>query len=47
MNVKLRYFMWEFLPVGAVDKPKLPVFLTSWVDKPSSLCMYTMGQIRI
>jgi hypothetical protein len=30
-----------------VDKPKLPVFLTSWVDKSSSLCMYTMGQICI
>jgi hypothetical protein len=47
MNVKLRYFMWELLLVGAVDKPKLPVFLTSWVDKSSSLCIYTMGQIRI
>jgi hypothetical protein len=47
MNVKLRYFMWELLPIGAVDKPKLPIFLTSWVDKSSSLCMYTMGQIRI
>jgi flagellar biosynthesis GTPase FlhF len=47
MNVKLKYFMWELLPAGAMDKPKLPVFLTSWVDKSSSLCMYTMGQICI
>jgi hypothetical protein len=47
VNVKLRYLMWELLPVGVVDKPKLPVFLTSWVDKSSSLCMYTMGQICI
>jgi hypothetical protein len=39
--------MWELLPADAVDKSKLPIFLTSWVDKSSSLCMYTMGQIRI
>jgi hypothetical protein len=39
--------MWELLPAGAVDKSKLPIFLTSWVDKSSSLCMYTMGQTRI
>ena len=38
--------MWEFLPVGAMDKSKLSIFLTSWVDK-FSLCMYTMGQIHI
>jgi hypothetical protein len=39
--------MWELLPAGVVDKSKLPIFLTSWVDKSSSLCMYTMGQTRI
>jgi hypothetical protein len=46
-NVIHRYFMWELLPAVAVDKSKLPIFLTSWVDKSSSLCIYTMGQIRI
>jgi hypothetical protein len=39
-----RYFMRELLPHGAVDEPQLPVFLTSWVDKSSALCMYTMTQ---
>jgi hypothetical protein len=39
--------MWELLSVGVVDKSKLPIFLTSWVDKTSSLCMYTMDQTRI
>jgi hypothetical protein len=39
-----RYFMRELLLHGAVDEPQLPVFLTSWVDKSSALCMYTMTQ---
>jgi hypothetical protein len=40
LNVILRYFMWELLPASVVDKSK-------WVDKSSSLCMYTMVQTRI
>jgi hypothetical protein len=44
VNVILRYFMWELLLAGAMDKSKLPIFLTSWVDKSSSLCM---GQTHI
>jgi hypothetical protein len=47
VNVILIYCMWELLSVGVVDKSKLPIFLTSWVDKTSSLCMYTMDQTRI
>jgi hypothetical protein len=47
MYVTLRYFMRELLSLGTVDKPKLPVFLTSSVDKSSAFCMYTMGQTRI
>jgi sRNA-binding protein len=47
MYVTLRYFMRELLPLGAVDKPKLPVFLTSWVDKTSALSMYTTGHTRM
>jgi hypothetical protein len=47
LNVILKYFIWELLPAGAVDKSKLSIFLTSWVDKSSSLCMYTMDQTRI
>jgi hypothetical protein len=47
LNVILKYFMWKLLPAAAVDKSKLPIFLTSWVDKSSSLCMYTMGETCI
>jgi hypothetical protein len=39
--------MRELHPHGVVDEPQLPVFLTSWVDKSSALCMYTMTQSRI
>jgi hypothetical protein len=36
--------MRELVPLGAVVKPQLPIFLTSWVDKASASCMYTMTQ---
>jgi hypothetical protein len=36
--------MRELLPLGAKVKPQLPLFLTSWVDKTSAQCMYTMSQ---
>jgi hypothetical protein len=36
--------MRELLPLGAKVKPMLPLFLTSWVDKASIQCMYTMSQ---
>jgi len=38
--------MRELLPHGAIIESDLPVFLTSWVDKASHLCMYTVTQIR-
>jgi hypothetical protein len=38
--------MKELLLLGAVDKPKFLVLLTSWVDKSSTQCMYTMSQKR-
>jgi hypothetical protein len=47
MWLHLRYFMRELVPLGAVVKPQLPIFLTSWVDKASASCMYTMTQTRI
>jgi hypothetical protein len=42
-----KYFIRELLPFGAVVKPQLRVFLTSWVDKASSQCIYTMTQTHI
>jgi septal ring factor EnvC (AmiA/AmiB activator) len=38
--------MRELLPFGTQVKPQLPLFLTSWVDKTSAQCMYTMTQTR-
>jgi hypothetical protein len=46
MWVHLRYFMRELVPLGALVKPQLPMFLTSWVDKTSASCMYSMTQTR-
>lgn len=45
--VLLKYFMRELILLGIVVKPQLPIFLTSWVDKTSTQCMYTMTQTRI
>ena len=39
--------MRELVQQGAVVKPQLPLFLTSWVDKTSAQCMYTMSQTRV
>jgi hypothetical protein len=36
--------MWELVPLEAVVKPHLPLFLTSWMDKTSIQCMYNMTQ---
>jgi hypothetical protein len=44
LGVFLRYFMKKLLPQGAKVKPQLPLFLTSWMDKTSAQCMYTMTQ---
>jgi cation transport ATPase len=41
-----KYYMRELLPLGAMKKAQLPVCLTSWVDKTSPLCMYTMIHTR-
>jgi hypothetical protein len=46
MWIHLRYFMRELVPLGAVVKPQLPLFFTSWVDKTSTSCMYTMTLTR-
>ena len=37
--------MGELLPRGAIIESQLLVFLTSWTDKASPLCIYTMTHI--
>jgi hypothetical protein len=39
--------MKELLPKGAIDKNKLPLFLTTWVDKTSQHCMFSQGQLQM
>jgi hypothetical protein len=38
--------MRELVPIGVVVKSQLSMFLTSYVDKTSASCMYTMTQMR-
>jgi hypothetical protein len=38
--------MRELVPKGAMEVGKLPIFLTTWVDKSSPLCMFTHAQLR-
>jgi hypothetical protein len=42
----IMYFIRELLPLGAIEDAHLSQFLTSWTDKNSSACMYTMFLIR-
>ena len=39
--------MKELLAVGALDRNRLPLFLTTWVDKTSQQCMFTPGQLKV
>jgi hypothetical protein len=32
--------MRKLLPLGVIEEPHLPVYLTSWVDKTSPLHVY-------
>ena len=36
----IKYFKREFLPLGAIEEPHLPQYLSSWVDKNFVQCMY-------
>jgi hypothetical protein len=45
--VDFRYFMRELLPLGAMEKAQLSVYLSSWVDKTSPLCMYAMTHTQV
>jgi hypothetical protein len=41
-----RYFRYELLAKGAISKEYLPVFLTTWVDRSNSACMFSALQLR-
>jgi hypothetical protein len=39
--------MKELLTKGAIDKNKLPLFLTTWGDKTSQHCVFSQGQLQM
>jgi hypothetical protein len=43
----IRYFKRELLPLGAIEETHLPQYLSSWIDKNSPQCMYTVYLVRL
>ncbi len=41
-----RYFKYELLAKGAISKEELPIFLTTWLDRSNSACMFSALQQR-
>ena len=44
--ISYRYFKYELLAKGAITKDDLPIFLSAWLDRSNSLCMFSMNQQR-
>jgi hypothetical protein len=43
----LRYFKRELLLLGAIEETHMPQYLSSWTDKNSPQCMYTVYLVRL
>jgi hypothetical protein len=43
----IRYFKRELLLLGAIEETQLPQYLSSWTDKNSPQCMYTVYLVRL
>ena len=41
-----RYFKFELYAKKAIEKKDLPPFLTTWLDRSSSDCMFSAYQLR-
>ena len=41
-----RYFKYELLAKGAITKENLSIFLSTWLDKSNSTCMFSANQPR-
>ncbi len=41
-----RFFKYELLAKGAITKDDLPIFLSAWLDRSNSLCMFSPKQLR-
>ena len=46
MCLILRYFKLELFPKKAIQKADLPPFLTTWLDRSSSDCMFSTIQLK-
>ena len=46
MCISYRYFKYELLAKGAITKDDLPIFLSAWLDRSNSLCMFSPNQQR-
>ena len=44
--ISRRYFKYELLAKGAISKEDLPVFLSAWLDRSNSTCMFSANQQR-
>ena len=40
------YFKYKLLAKGAISKEDLPIFLSSWLDRSNSACMFSAVQQR-
>ena len=40
------YFKYELLAKGAITKEDLPIFLSAWVDRSNTTCMFSAAQLR-
>ena len=47
MCISYRYFKYELLAKGAITKEDLPIFLSAWLDRSNSLCMFSPSQQRV
>ena len=41
-----RYFKYELLAKGAITKDDMPIFLSAWLDRSNSTCMFSANQQR-
>ena len=46
LSTFIRYFKKELLTLGAIQDADLRQYLSSWIDKNSSQCMYTVFLVR-
>ena len=46
MCLRCKYFKYELLAKGAITKEDLPIFLSAWLDRSNTTCMFSAHQQR-